>query len=315
MPFLELNSVEEIAQEFALGVIETPTEANTSGNESFKLSTDQGVFQVKSYTRSAEDPEHFAPLIQREIAYTKYLAMNGLEVQQHLSFQPFLYKGKLTTITTFIEGETLASGLQTPETMSTIGQLLGKLHLKSSEYGSFGAAYEQRNSFRDRVDSNLSSIEQKLGLSASEFLPLLDTYQELREQRKKSDLTIPRALTHCELTYVHLVKKDTSYAILDFEGLKFVPHIFDFGQTLVTMAYDGETLHQDLISTFLESYQTIRPLSPNEIALIPQELQYNYLHKLEWRMTAMFNQQNYLDPVKNGIKNASSFIEQTKEIL
>jgi Ser/Thr protein kinase RdoA (MazF antagonist) len=314
LPFLELNTIEAIATEFSLGKILAKPENNTSFNESFKLETETGTYQVKSYVKSVEDPEHFAPLIQREIDFTKYLEINKMPVQHHLGFQPFLYQGKLTTITTYLEGERLAAGLQSVEKIAEIGNLIAKLHIESTTYGTAGAAYEQRNSFRDRVESNLETIEKLLSLPNTDFKPLLDQYNELRELRQRNDLTIPRGLVHGEITFVHLIKHNGSYSILDFEGIKFVPFIFDFGQTLITMAYDGKVLHTDLVTAFLKSYQESRALTVKEKALIPSELIYNFLHKLEWRMTAMLNNPTYIDSVKNSILSARSFIDQVNAL-
>ncbi len=314
LPFLELNSIQEIVHEFALGGLIASMETNNGSNESFSLTTDKGVFQIKSYSKSIENPDHFAPVIQREISFTNYLEDNGFTVQHHLSFQPFLYQGKLSTITATLEGKKLGPGIQTKETISKMGSLLGNLHQKSSEFGNAGAGYEQRNSFRDRVDANVAKIEELLGISSNEFLPLLNKYNDLRSKREETDKTIPRGLTHGEITYVNLLEKGNSFAILNFDGLKFVPHIFDFGQTLISMTFDGSTFHKELITAFFDAYQKIRELSEKEKDLITSELVYNFLHKIEWRMCAMLNNPGYIEIVKLAIRNAASFMKQLHTI-
>lgn len=314
LPLLILDSLEAICSEFSLGVLQNQPEKSGSNNESFTLETDTGKYQVKSYAKSAEDPERFAALLQREISFVRYLEHAGIAVSHQITFQPFLFNSRLTTLTSYLPGKVIAADALSQDIMEKIGTLMAKLHTASIKYGQAGAKIEYHNTYRDRVEENIAAIEQVLNISRSTFLPLLDTYESFREKYETVHTHLPKGLIHSDITPGNLLLSDQGVAIIDFEGLRFAPFIFDFSQMLTTLTWKNGVFNKELVAAFFNAYEKVRPLTPEEKTAIPGHLVYNYLNKLEWRLTAALNKPGYVPIVKEQIAQAKTFMEQAQHI-
>ncbi|WKZ23981.1 MAG: phosphotransferase [Candidatus Dojkabacteria bacterium] len=316
LQLLTLNSLDEILSEFQLGNLLSGPNRNDGNNNSFFVETDNGKFQVKSYVKSEENPEYYATQVMREIAFTTFLFERKFLVQQHLSFQPFLYNGLVTTITSYLEGKTIQPSSSDHDIPQKLGKLIGELHLASCDFGKGGATFEQRNSFREKVSEQLANITAVVGVEERRINEIINTYNTLRQEKSEVASELPKGLIHNEITPHHVLKgAENDLLLIDFEGTKFTLLVADFGQTFQTFFYtENEGYNTQQVRSFLKSYETVRELSEREYSWLGQELRYNYYHKLEWRMLAMLSNEGYIPIVKTMIENMDRFEEQVAEL-
>ncbi|MCC7304141.1 phosphotransferase [bacterium] len=298
------ETIEQVSQAFNLGEIRSQYEIQGS-NRSIIFQTDTGKFHLKSYTKNKT-----TQTIKREIDFTNSLSEHSFNVPKHLSLEPFLFQNILTTLTTYIEKD---SSLSVWDNMVMFGELLGRIHLKSEQY-SYKGEIEQRTSYRSKVEENITQIEALLGISKDVIMQLLNGYEKIRERKRTTDKELPCALIHGELNPSHVLPYKGTFGIIDFEGIKYAPLILDFGPFLLTHTYTSNQFDTKLVQEFFEGYAKFHMLSNNEKELIQQELEYNYLHKIEWRMTAMFNNPDYVKVVKNDIENYEQFKKELIKI-
>lgn len=316
--FLKFESLEEIVAHFNLGtLIHNPSDVSSTSNNTIVIHTNNKKYILKSYGKSRENPEQFAFTVQRELQFCRFLFEKGFPVPQNLTVQPFIFNGMLTIITEYIDGEFVNENDLSDQFYIKLGELVANFHLNSEAYGTAGMPQEQRNSYWKELNKQRHAIELHIDRDLTPIMEYLEQYQKIRQDYTKLFGQLPSGLVHSEFAPGHLIKSiepDRGLVLFDFDGIRFSPYIFDFGQLAMNFFIPKNYFDVVSFKKVISAYNAIRKLSLEEQSLIPKMLEYNFLHKTEWILLASLSFDYYVTRIQTIIDSYDSIIASIREV-
>lgn len=239
-------------------------------NRTVRIETDTGTYVVRIYRRgSVTETDLFT-----EVSFVRELHRNGLPVPEIVKTTEGRDFARIHDGETdwYVLLMTLMPGTHTPaytqETVQQIGQAMATLHTVSIRYCD-GKAMIPPVLIRDKLIDSVN-IEAETDTDIRAFL-----------QRIKRFTIIPRglpcALIHRDFTRGNLLfDQDRLTAILDFEALKYSAIIEDPAVMIWNLLFNMKfkQASPQLLKTFLDSYQSIRPIPQSERMIVRDFLVY-----------------------------------------
>lgn len=226
-------------------------------NSNYRLHTTQGYFILTLFEELAD------PHIQAIFSLLQHLRRQNLVVPSPQQDRQGRHHNKLHAKTaalfTLLPGQSVLN--PTRRHCRQIGQHLAKLHLCSMQSG-----YKREN------HRNLSGC-RKLFDACKPHLGHYETKKisaELTFQHTFESATLPFGVIHADLFRDNVLWNDDKISgILDFYSSCNDFLLFDIAIAINDWCRDNEFVNQDKSNSLLEGYQTIRPLIPLELKLLP----------------------------------------------
>lgn len=231
--------------------------------------------------------------IQAEINWIEHLAKSGLRVPRVIQDKSGNKIVSLSEANQHFEA-VVFSGLQgdhpskeiakDPKFLRTLGRLIAQMHLASQRYEGTHQGVKREDWFDERgLRHALAAAKQSKEYS-------------LRDRLEKSIAcmhSLPKVhenygLVHADLGALNLfVEEDESIGIIDFDDSCYHWFAFDLAIVVFSMAsrFDQATPQPEeakWLKDLVEGYQTIRPLSQEEIDLIPLFIDFACLRLFFW---------------------------------
>lgn len=262
------SMIEEMSNAYGFRIHDVNWPSNRSGNVNLLLDTDQGkVVLSRIEEQSLEEVANMTSLLvwleSHRFRTTTLLALaNG----DHI----FQLAGKPAFIRNYIPGSITRQ--LTPSMAFALGKEVARLHATPVPSFLPNTLYFEHSRF--------SSV-LKAGIDRH--------FERWVQQKRKESLdlqidSVPAGLVHADLFWDNvLFQEEELIAVIDFELACNYALVFDLSMALVGMFANGRNLNYDLARRFLKGYQTRRPLSCEEIQLIPALCEYSAALVASWR--------------------------------
>ena len=229
--------------------------------------------------------------IESEAAWIEHLYKSGLHVPKMIPNKAgdkvvaFTEGDQRYEVVVFsaIEGEHPSEETVTRASyLKKLGALIAKMHLATESYSHPSLKreewYEERG-IRHALEASLHSHESELREKLYKVVAHL-----------KSLPRTPKTygLIHADLGALNLfIGEDDSIGVIDFDDSCYHWFVFDLAIVVYSMTSRFKHTHIDpkeaeWLKTLLEGYQTVRPLSQEEIALIPTLMEFACLRLYFW---------------------------------
>lgn len=99
------------------------------------------------------------------------------------------------------------------------------------------------------------------------------------------NIPLPKGLIHSDVfTDNTIFKKNKLQAIIDFEPVCYGNLLFEVCMTVHGFCYQNNDLNTELMHTFLKAYQSVRPLTAQEMELFPYYLRWTAHGMASWHL-------------------------------
>lgn len=258
--------VEEAVKSFNIGKISEIKKLETKGGrKAYKVTTDKGVFVIKSAA-----VESTYEKLEKDLYILNYLKDFNFPVPQLIKTlqDEYLIKveGHATYSYPYIEG---VHPKPSNNFFHDLGKLLAQLHLIPAEN------YPYKSTFTPEIElpklrENLSRIAQ-LGENKeiSKLIKDIDSFPSFKD--------LPKTIIHTDPYFSNLIQNNDQLYFIDLDDAGVAPAIIDVGYVLAhccttepgdreerDLEGDGIIWHQDWAESFIEGYQNLRSLSQKE---------------------------------------------------
>lgn len=241
-------------------------------NLKWKVITDEGVLFVKQYNK-----ERYKDINLSEI----YLTLRFQEFLHHRGIPcplPIAQSGNLLhqtpggqkfVIMSFCSGEVVKPGKMNEHQAYHLGRMTGRMHRLLNE----GPSAHQHQLFwtPPSIAEQLKVWEKSWNRAectgSSDVLQKLEKRRQLIENMNVQQFEKARTgWTHQDLWVDNLLFYPSKLSsILDFDRLRYSYPELDIARSVLSGMLDGETLHVNRISAFLEGYREEIPFAPGRI--------------------------------------------------
>jgi homoserine kinase type II len=290
---LTADDIISLLSDYAIGDYQTHHDILAGvENSNFHLTTTQGNFVLTLIERRITEAE--LPFI---LNYTSHLKAKGFTLSSPLPLSDgrlySTFKNKLALITPFLKG----AGVTVPDDhhIPKVATHLAKMHLASLDFTP------------TRKNDMHFDMWEKLILTCAQstfFDFLMDELSYL--ERHLNTLTLPKGAVHADLFPDNLFfLGDSISGVIDFYFSCTDFYAYDLMLTINAWCFDGPQLNHNRLTTFLESYHAIRPLSLDEQNALPLLARAAALRIIATRLYAML----YPDyDAKVNAKNPADYI-------
>lgn len=230
-------------------------------NTSLKIKTSDRVYVLRIY-KQANDKNEIT--IKSELDFMNFLFNKGLPVPKIFKNykSSFLSKTKILNKTWYSMLMNFVPGGHVDEynkkTVCNLAKIMAKLHLASIEYSAKSKKKFKFKKYENEFVKKIK-IDRLKDKKVKEFI-----------ERSKMHIfeykNLPSAIIHADLTSDNfLVLNNDIEAIIDFDDMYFGYVISDIAITGRDILCRG---NGNLLKSFLESYQTIRKISKNEMCML-----------------------------------------------
>lgn len=277
MEHFDSEAAKDVLSFFRLGVLGKISKIPTGKqNSSYFVEASNSTYVVRVYRRFNND------ILQNELAIQEQLASHGILTNFLLTggMGSYVYTGNniVAVVSKKIEGaHPKECSLKECE---LIGSTLASFHQYVSmipfNYGESLLNY-------DKVTSEVSSMKA-IGYKY-QLEKLLASSSVLH-----SNLELPIGIRHCDFHRNNILIHKNSIAVLDVEGADHGILLCDVARSIADICRVGDYLKKDKVSSFLQGYNQKRKLSPIEIELLPEAIQFGCASISLWLFT-----HNYFD--------------------
>lgn len=238
-------------------------------NQNLKIESSVGDFVFKIFNPVQLDPS--APATHREIyALQDYLAKSRFPIPPPLGFCEN-FKGHDILIMPFVEGKKPDINLRFLE---QFGKMLANFHNHLIEYPGFKKVPNDVLIFLGEIGSSLWRSITKFQMGA-EISYLATLFRYAFNTLKYPNLaTLPHGINHGDLHLGNLIEDmEGQLVLLDLELCSDAPYLKDIANAICMLCFEerqGKSkFNTELALQLLNGYHTNRPLTPNEINLLP----------------------------------------------
>eukprot|EP01116_Phalansterium_solitarium_P005065 TRINITY_DN1635_c1_g1_i6.p1 TRINITY_DN1635_c1_g1~~TRINITY_DN1635_c1_g1_i6.p1 ORF type:complete len:333 (+),score=62.53 TRINITY_DN1635_c1_g1_i6:2048-3046(+) len=291
---LSRDEISQILSNFSVGLLLSDYKIVTGGlaNTSYKVTTELGHFLLKICDEKSVDE------LQIQIRALLHFKKHGfVAAYPHaLRSDPDAYIYQDEKIRAVVYDFILGLPKQRPEVNETIAAQLGaslaQLHLLPPISGLPG--------FTIGIDVMLQFLElEATPVSSHPFVALM-RQQVVRLETIVSDPSLPQGMMHGDLFPDNaLFDGDRLLSIIDWEEVSLGPHVLDVAMAICGCCYPtNDQLDAGLVTAFLDTYSSVRPLLSKELLLLPEFLDYAVFATALWRFR-QFNVRNPDEVMKN----------------
>lgn len=249
-------------------------------NQNFKLTTSKGNYLLRINR-------------QKDIRSIKY-ELTVLEELKKINF-PTAYPvarkdGKYITeidtekvmIYDFVEGFIPQINTQTVE---EIAKTAAKLNSFSN-----WQKFEKKNAIN--IDNCFNLIDE-FDSAKYKYPQMFEYFVEQTEFLNKClRSSVPRGLIHADIFPDNTIFKENKLiALIDFEDVCTDDLIFEVGMAINGFCFVNNELNRDLLKTFVQKYNNIRPLTKTELELIPVYIQWTAHGMVSWHLQRLMKHQ------------------------
>lgn len=171
------------------------------------------------------------------------------------------YNGRMMSLFYFIEGEKLTEINE--NFLTQIGKLLGKMHLFSKN-----KVLNRKTRIDEKYYFSKINMEQ-IPITEEEKKNLLSLYEKISMTDFSS---LPCGVIHNDIFPDNIFVKDGAISgVIDFNDSTYAPFIFDIGIVInywIRINNFSPEIEKKYIDVFLDSYESVRKLSPEEKSLL-----------------------------------------------
>jgi Ser/Thr protein kinase RdoA (MazF antagonist) len=241
-------------------------------NEVYRVWSENGSFILRIHRSNQRNLAQ----IKAELDLLGQLKAQGFEVPTAIS-QPNTGEKVLTfsapeglrfgILFTFLEGSQLSKNPAT-EIVQNLGQLLAQLHRLDTVFVPEFADNRLAIGFSEMVEESVAAFRET-GLHSETVSYLEEVSRTLKLNFEQFPDSVPyRGIVHGDLIPSNiLIRPDGKVQLVDFDFCGISWHIYDIASYLRELDYWQAEPH--LVTTFLESYQQIRPLAEWELTALP----------------------------------------------
>ncbi|MFY1597914.1 phosphotransferase [Micromonospora sp. WMMD737] len=207
--------------------------------------------------------------IEFELSALRRLTDNGIPVQRPVDpgeNRPTKLEGRLYTILTFIEGETMDEAELSPAIGRQMGHLLGDMQ---NALEGFAPAGHKARCDVDFIDNLVREAVDTLHARAE--VPLAESIATGWQQARKPFLTdeLPLGLVHADLYPGNVILRNGTVAgVIDFDDAYYGTQFFDVAIAAMEFAFRGEVdLDVEIVREFVSAYEATRTKVDNEMLL------------------------------------------------
>ncbi len=227
-------------------------------NENFRVSTDRGecLFKIYNLKRPEEigfEVEALQELARHDFPSPRLLVNLKGEILG-------VYEDKPCLAYEFIEGEPVEAW--NTNIIQQVGALMGRMHAVLKDFSNRARAFTWDHNEIPRLvrDEGYKMVEAGF----PEARQLLVTLEE-RLEDVKLPAGLPTGFTHQDIKPENvLVKKGRVTGIVDFDNSYYGAFMHDMTTSIIWSCYKNERLDQSLMESFLQGYETERPLTAAE---------------------------------------------------
>ena len=240
-------------------------------NLKWHVKTSIGDLFVKQYNK-VRYPDHMIKGVEESLNHQMYLNGKGIPCPQLLS-----HKGRYVLKTTNGErfvvmrlcgGEVIEPGTATENQMSSLGQVIGRMHKLLNDYQQTSIPLHWDILSKESMRENWQRRwKEANSVACDKTISAL-----VRQQKIIKDIDLS-LFTECETGWAHwdlfvdniLFKKDSVAAILDFDRMNYVYQEFDISRPILSSClYEGK-IDLEKVSAFVEGYRETYGLSVDKI--------------------------------------------------
>jgi len=258
----------ELEQHYGFRIDEIIRFGHTSGNENYKLCTDEGMFVLSVIEEQHVDEVRVMAELLKWLEQYNYFTST---LKRRLDGEnTVLLSGKPAFVRTFLTGETKRV-LSTPHVFQ-IGQALAALHRLPVPSFVPSTPYYEQAKFATATMSHLDADYERW-LSAQET-------QYAQRERKH----LRQCLIHADVFWDNvLFDGEQLIALIDFELACRYDRIFDLGMALVGTCIVNNQVQWSLATQLLRGYETVATLLPEEKQLLLAVSSYAAALTSKWR--------------------------------
>ncbi|MFO1259399.1 MAG: phosphotransferase [Gammaproteobacteria bacterium] len=238
-------------------------------NQNLKLETNHGDFVIKIFSQVQLDPN--APATHQEIySLQQHLANSHFPIPPPIGFHEN-FKGHDILIMPFVRGKTPDIH---PEFLLRFGKMLADFHNQLAEYPRFKRAPNDVLIFLSELGNSLwrgitkFQIRAEISYSTNLFRYAFNTlkYPHLG--------ALPHGINHGDLHLGNLLEDEEGrLVLLDLELCSDAPYLKDIANALCMFCFErnqgASEFNPEFALHLLSGYHLIRPLTKNEINLLP----------------------------------------------
>jgi homoserine kinase type II len=311
---IQKKELAELLSKYNLGRLKSIQPVETSGNNSFLITTDLGKYFLRlcgerHRHRNIAEIEGELDLLDKlresQFPVIDYLkTKNGERVVGLGKFNGYLRK--------YLEGR-FVTGNPTTEELIVIGQTLGKYHRIIENLN-----INKRAKINFGLDSTKKFFaEHKQEILQSKFSQAKKFVEVYEQEINKLNFTanLPQGMLHEDLGKRHVIWQNKEIiAIIDFDRSYFGYLVLDLGQTLRGWCFKDSWMSwsSENAGIFLQAYESVRPLSDLEKAVLVTAIKFAILERaLSFCLGTIYSQAPEPDDEEFAL---ASLFEQVKKI-
>ncbi|WP_256217533.1 phosphotransferase enzyme family protein [Paenibacillus sp. OV219] len=248
-------------------------------NDNYILTTSQSKYRV----RVSKYSKHTDELLAEQLILSRAAEQHNLIVPMLRLFR--LPNGTNVSIFPYLEAD-LNFDINNEELMRDAGKALAHYHLSVDGYtGSlpwkplseaFGHEVLQAGELSKFIDDQALLEYPNLWCSIESLLQRMEDANVLMNEEPCS--LLPQLPCHGDFAPANLLTHGNRITgMIDFECCRWAPRLYDLSTFLISLQED-EGFEMDMSTWFLEGYNSVLPLSENELKLIPK---FQYIRSLE----------------------------------
>jgi len=248
-------------------------------NTNCKLQTTKGTFLLKICDE--KQIHQLKSLVELLMHLKKHGYFTSFPVPMKEDPNSFVYieqsENLRAIIFDFLKGSPKPFRDVTVNVMKELGKAVGKLHMipPVSYLPEFSMGMAEIEPFLDEVKGTKFETHNFV-------IFLKEQLQRLKPIVKLNSL--PQGIVHGDVFADNVMfEGEQVVAIIDFEEVCQAPYMLDVSMTIVGCCYPNGILDKSLMDTFLESYNDVRHLTPEEEKLMKEFIDYSLLSIAFWR--------------------------------
>ena len=149
-----------------------------------------------------------------------------------------------------------------------------KMHTILAQKGSLSKKRKSLESVKKWLVSEFKQASKNKNLTIKQKESLLNIYSDIVKEWKNSSkelIQVPFGFVHFDYDSSNILSnKDVILGVIDFDDVRYAPFAIDIAFSLWWwMFFNFPKKDADIANLYISSYQQIRPLTPQEVKLIP----------------------------------------------